>query len=107
MKQLFHIMLISLALIFSACHKQYPKAKKPKRYKGAAKIKKKKQKKSDNYLESEAGKVIDHSEKRNPKEEKEKQETHKKDLKEEMQDADRAKKKKKYKKKNTGRFHFY
>ena len=99
MKQLFHIILISLLLLLGGCQKE--------QFKGSGKYKKnKEQKKSDNYLESEAGKVVKKSKKRNKKADKKKMKEHAESQEDEIDKSEEAKKKSK-KKKNTGRFHFY
>ncbi len=101
MKQLFHIILLSLILVFGSC--------KMDTFRGAGQYKKNKnQKKNDNYLESEAGKVVEKSKKRNKKEESKKIKKHKKSQEEEVEKAEDAKKQtNKKKKKNTGQFLFY
>lgn len=99
MKQLFHIILISLLVLLAGCQKE--------QFRGSGKYKKnKEQKKSDNYLESEAGKVIDKSKKRNKKADRKKMKEHQEAQEDEIDKVEEAKKKAK-KKKNTGRFHFY
>ncbi len=98
MKQLFHIIILSVILVFGSC--------KMDTFRGAGKYKKnKKQEKNDNYLESEAGKVIENSKRRNKKEKNKKIKMHKKSQEEEIKKAEDVKKK--TKKKNTGRFLFY
>jgi len=83
--------------VFSACQKDT--------FKGSGRYKlNKSQKKTDDYLESEAGKVIEKSDKRNKKLEKKKLKAHEKSLEAEIEKTEKTKKKKK---KNTGRFLFY
>ena len=99
MKQLFHIIIISLVILLGSCQKE--------QFKGSGNYKKnKEQKKNDNYLESEAGKVVEKNKKRNKKAEKKKMKEHKEAQEDEIDKVQESKKKSK-KKKNTGRFHFY
>ncbi|MDB4835546.1 hypothetical protein OAH12_03050 [Cyclobacteriaceae bacterium] len=99
MRQIFHISLIlALAFTVQSCMIE--------RYKGNGDYKRtKKEKKNDNYLQSEAGKVVDKSEKRNKKEEKKKLAEAKAAKEAEIAKSDAAKKKKK--KRNDGKFRFY
>ena len=106
MKQLFHITLLFLILTLMACQKDT--------FKGSGDYKKNKnQEKTDDYLESEAGKAIEKNKKRNKKDKKKKIKKHKKTQSEEVEKAADSNKKtdkkdkKKVKKKNTGHFNFY
>ena len=100
MKQLFHILFMSLLLLFGSCQKNT--------FQGSGKYKKNRnQKKNDNYLESEAGKVIDKSDKRNKKANKKKIKEHRQTQDDEIEESKKSKKGNKRKKKNTGSFQFY
>jgi hypothetical protein len=100
MKQLFHILIFTLALTFGSCQKDT--------FRGAVKYKKNKnQEKNDDYLESEASKAIEKNKKRNKKDKKKKIDKHQQSQQYEIDNAELANKKTKKKKKNTGQFHFY